>query len=383
MSLSWRGCLSAQPRRDMRKGTVRNLSGSERLQIAYRRSGHAEVGSGGGSLFGKLAGVLVPSPAQPYQQKIRAYRRQAVRALARNSFERVVACLISPKKLLCMQNEAGRRFLFHCFFVPQFAVLETAVSTKLNLDPKDRLPPWWIFEPASYILAFERTFLEIILAGAKQGHVHVGGQTWNLPHQAHGHVDLPKPSMELLLEASAAAALWEARFDEWRASALQSFSYYMSLQSADITTRSDRGKLVSLWGAIEHLSPIPKELLAGIIEQLRREQANYLRVFYGAAAKLQPYRRAGEADLDSWLIEVHPLTIRLAWGHEDLMRIGRQKFRRRTGGLASPAHLRSHMRRLNLRLSPPASKPGIPKRRRRFSKRAARAQARAIQREPA
>jgi len=50
---------------------------------------------------------------------------------SRNSFERVVATVISPKKLLSIENKATRRFLFGCYFAPQFALLETAVSTKL------------------------------------------------------------------------------------------------------------------------------------------------------------------------------------------------------------------------------------------------------------
>ncbi len=109
----------------------------------------------------------------------------------------------------------------------------------------------------------------------------------------------------MFLDAIEATGLWEARFNEWRAAVLQSFKYYMSLQSTDIATRDERGKSVSLWGAIEHETPMPTELIAGIIEQLRREQANYLRLFYGSAARLRPYKRAGEADLDCWLIEVH------------------------------------------------------------------------------
>lgn len=337
---------------------LKKLSGSERLQIAYGRSGQAGVDHSGGSHFGKLVGVLVPTGAPSYGQKVRAYNRQALRVLARNSFERVAAHLISPGKLLSIENQSARRFLFRCFFVPQFAILEIGVSTKLNLDAKDRLPPWWVFEPASYLLAFERTFLEMTLARAKKGRIHVGGQNWEVPSLAHGQLDLPKPSIEVFLEASSEATLWEGRFDQWRTAALQSFKYYMSLQNADIATRDERGKLVSLWGAIEHATPIPKELIAGIIEQLRREQANYLRLFYSAAARLKPYNRAKESDVDSWLIEVHPLTSSYAWDHEDLVRIGRQKFRRRSGGLASPSHLRSHMRRLNLRLSPSASRPG-------------------------
>ena len=88
----------------MIKGTGRKLSGSERLQIANHRSRHADVSPGGGSLFGKLAGMLVPNPARLYEQRIQAYSRQALLALARNSFEQVVASLISPKELRSIQN---------------------------------------------------------------------------------------------------------------------------------------------------------------------------------------------------------------------------------------------------------------------------------------
>ena len=115
----------------MRKGTRGNLSGTERLRIANYLSGHAGRGSPGGALFGQLAGVLVTSDAISGQKKAEIYRRQALRALARNSFERVVAAIISPKKLLSIENKATRRFLFRCYFAPQFVLLETAVSTKL------------------------------------------------------------------------------------------------------------------------------------------------------------------------------------------------------------------------------------------------------------
>src|SRR5260370_26948934 len=118
----------------MRKGTPKTLTGSERLRIANHRSGHAGVGLSGASLFGKVPGMLVPAVAQPYPQKIRAYTRQALGTLARNSFERVAAGLISPTELLSIENPSARRFLFRCFFVPQFALLESSVSTKLNLN---------------------------------------------------------------------------------------------------------------------------------------------------------------------------------------------------------------------------------------------------------
>ncbi|SRR5258706_4432659 len=148
----------------MKKGSVRKLSGSERLHIANQLSGRAEANSGDGTMFGKIPGVLVPNLARSSEQTIQAYGRQAIRGLARNSFERVVASLISPKELLSTQNNAKRRFLFRCFFVPQFAILECGVSRTLNANPKDHLPPWWIFEPASYVLAFERTFLWPLIA---------------------------------------------------------------------------------------------------------------------------------------------------------------------------------------------------------------------------
>jgi hypothetical protein len=352
----------------MSKGT-RKLSGSERLQIANHRSGRVAVGRGGVSLVGKLLGLLVPNllvpnPAQPDEQRIQAYRRQALRALARNSFERVAAGLISPTELLSLDNPSAQRFLFRCFFVPQFAALECSISTKLNSDPNDRLPPWWLFEPASYVLAFERTFLEMALT--RPG-VQLKGQPWKAPATARSPVDLPKPSWEFFLDASSTeAARWEARFDEWRTAALQSFRYYMSLLSADIDTHDSRGAAVSLWGTIEHETPLPKELLAGIREQLRRGERRFLHLFYGSAAKRQPYGRAMEADLDTWLIEIHPLATRYAWRHADLVRIGQQKFQRDTKGLTSPATLRSHMRRLNLKLSPRGSRRGRrPKTRRR------------------
>ena len=115
----------------MIKGTGRKLSGSERLQIANRLSGQADAVPGSGSLIGQLAGILVPHVARSYEQKAEAYRRQALRVLARNSFERVVAAVISPKKLLSIENEVAQRFLFRCYFAPQFALLETAVRTKL------------------------------------------------------------------------------------------------------------------------------------------------------------------------------------------------------------------------------------------------------------
>src|SRR5258707_15401301 len=115
----------------MRKGTGGNLSGTERLRIANYLSGHASRESPGGALFGQLAGELVPNVTTSYAQKAEIYRRQALRALARNSFERLVAAVISPKKLLSNENKATRRFLFGCYLAPQFALLETAVSTKL------------------------------------------------------------------------------------------------------------------------------------------------------------------------------------------------------------------------------------------------------------
>jgi hypothetical protein len=129
MSLSSLCCWSAPPWRDMSKGTTRKLSGSERLQIANHRSGRVAADRGFGSLVGRLLGLLVPNllvpnPEQPDEQRIQAYRRQALRALARNSFERVVADLISPTELLSLDDQSAQRFLFRCFFVPQFAMLE-------------------------------------------------------------------------------------------------------------------------------------------------------------------------------------------------------------------------------------------------------------------
>ena len=166
-------------------------------------------------------GFLVPWDKPDYKKRIAAYKRLALEALARNDFEQAAVRLICPNALLQTEDADARRFLFRCFFVPQsLAALEINAGSKFNLKPGDPLPPWWVFEAASYRLAFERTFLEMVLARAKKGRVEIDGKPWEVPELAERPANVPEPSLEVFLECSSEAAVWEARFDQWRASNL-------------------------------------------------------------------------------------------------------------------------------------------------------------------
>jgi len=115
----------------MRKGTGGNLSGTERLRVAiiFRGTRAANL----------LAVPSLGSLRECSFRTLRCHTRRKQRLTATRhyelwpaiTFERVVAAVISPKKLLSIENEVAQRFLFGCYFAPQFALLETAVRTKL------------------------------------------------------------------------------------------------------------------------------------------------------------------------------------------------------------------------------------------------------------
>lgn len=332
----------------------RPLTASQRLAVAQSLMGRQH--SFPGVLRGLKGKLLVRVPRRIANPTV------DLRSLARGPFEKAVAQIWSrypPPELLKLEDPNARRFLFRCYLVPEFAAVEIRVGRYLDPSSTEKLPPWWLYEPATYLLASERMSLEGFLRRAKNGKVEFDGETWKVPQRPQKNANLPERTLDWLLDDSLDVVQMEERFDQWRGAEMQSFKYYMAANSSDIAKHAGVRSDAALLGAIQRLTPFPEGIVGYVIAHMRKLRKECEQTFYASAAKSPKNTRLKDVALDTWLIEVHPLTYRYSWQFHTLLEVARLKFKSRTGALTSPDHLRSHMRRLNLKLAPDAGKAGM------------------------
>lgn len=144
--------------------------------------------------------------------------------MAKGPVERAAAFyLLKTKSQFLNQTTdlAHREFLFRCVYVPLYSLAVIRYGT-VYLG----VPPLLLHQYTAYNLAFERLLLEIIFVRKL--------------HRIKKK-DRPKKLTDFFIKPPGGYAVWQRRFEEWRASIIKSHAHFMSKQAPDIKGAAGRG----------------------------------------------------------------------------------------------------------------------------------------------
>jgi hypothetical protein len=260
-------------------------------------------------------------------------------SLARNPLEQSAALYyqnVQPKYLDGYILPGQRQFLFRCLYVPVFckAVIQHVVK-------REGQPRYWLWQHGTYLLAFERLLLEMHLRKA---------------------IDLKAGVLNALVEPSLDRRYWHRRFNQWREAARASYRHFIQKKSPQIR-KSVYAQAAHL-GTMQNLSggQLPGELFSTMLERINANP-DAVAALKKTAGKTKP-ARWGEAELDTWLLEIWPLVTEYGWNYFDISLVANEKWDKTDPGAYESAEKFSDRckKMLNLRLSPRGqSKQGRPK----------------------
>lgn len=243
----------------------------------------------------KRATALVASQPQPSVALVKPA------SLAKNSLERAAALFlqkIQPDYLAGYVQPRHRQFMFRCVYVPLFckAVIEWQVR-------QEGAPKYWLWQHGTYLLAFERTLVEM---------------------RSRKAIKLDDGVLNAFADPYLDYRYWLRRFDQWRAAASASYRYFIQKQSPQIRKSAQRG--AAYLGTIKNLcgGDLPKNLFVGMLARINSD-ASAAVAFNKIVKKIKP-ARWGEPALDTWLIEIWPLVTEYGWNYHDVWRVGNEKW---------------------------------------------------------
>lgn len=296
-----------------------------------------------------VPGILLPRP-----KTLRV--KLDLTGCARTGLEKAIArsmAFAPPEPLLRERNPDRQRLLFRAYYVPTIAAALIGASRGLDAKSKKWEPPWWLIDHAVHLVAFERMFLEEGLcseSSSRRAAVSL--------RRTDTIEDLPQPTSDCFPHDSDQIRHLEARLEEWRHYSWRSVKLYFGIIAhRKIAKLPEPQVFGALMGAVQKLTPLPAEALPPLVSQLQKSGRDTEQWFRRVASEIAPDNRRNNYELDTWLIEVHPLTLRLNWRHHNLFSLVPSKFKKE--GLTEEK-LRNRMRDLRLRLSAKASRAGKP-----------------------
>ncbi len=239
-------------------------------------------------------------------------------------------------------TDAEQEFVFRCFYVPQFAIIEVGGATRLY-----GVPPFQVWEAAGYLLAHERTHLEMVVEATKAGFNTYSDDNWERPGKAADFADLPLPNLGWFLHPPGDRAWWGLRFEQWRVAAVEAFLYYIRMKCKDMVNQPRGLAKAAFLGTLEHYTASPASLIGEVIKSVKADR-QARKLFYKNAYEPQEETDWREPELDTWLIEIWPLAMRHDWNYTDVWVVAKKKF----GSIELLGHsdqVRERCRKLGLR----------------------------------
>lgn len=162
----------------------------------------------------------------------------------RNQFEKLAAEYwdrVDLKPLSACQDAQATEFLFQCVYLPLFAALQIELITRtIPGDTK-----FWLYQPATYLIAWERMHLEMVLSLTRKARNSYRGVPWEKPVDLRSFDALPKPTMKWFLEPPSERSHWLRRLDQWREAAEKSFFNSLASVNPDVVDLGEE-RLVGL-----------------------------------------------------------------------------------------------------------------------------------------
>lgn len=258
-------------------------------------------------------------------------------AMARNPLERAAALSLANTAPIFLEGRGSleqRLFLFRTMMVPVFCrmIINRVVD-------QEKGPKYWLWEHATYALAFERMLLEM---------------------QVHRPIISGETVLDYLANPARDHRFWIERFDQWRESAGASYNHFIKKVRPEI--KDSAMPSVAHLKAMRDLSgSLPENLFGSILSRLQNDPVASLEL---NRAKVRKPARWGEREVDTWLIEIWPLVTGYGWNYSDILQVADAKWENSdTGALKSVRDLKDRCKKmLNLKLSPRGqAKQGRPK----------------------
>ena len=277
---------------------------------------------------------------------------------ARNPFENLAAEYwdrVDLKPLSACQDEQERGFLFKCVYVPLFAALRIdLINRTVAGDTK-----FWLYEPATYLNAWERMHLEMVLSLTCKPENTYRGVAWEKPFSVRSFNDLPKPTMEWFLRPPGERSHWIARLDEWRKAAEKSFLNFLASVNPQIDAWGAKElKNAAVAGTIQRLSAFPPRILGKVLASFAQSRDRALEVFFKDSTKPAVPNTSFYPKLDGWLVEFWPSIWERKWKYRHVSRIAARKFNRIDKQATAPSGIEARCDRLELKLHPSARRGG-------------------------
>jgi hypothetical protein len=272
-----------------------------------------------------------------------------------NSFEKAAAWFynqLPPEPLLSCNDPEKAKFLFQGYYCGLFAKILIRWFTEQS---QGVTPPLWLIDPAAYLIALERTHLEMVLMTTKNPTNTFNGSTWEKPLDSEEISMLPKPIVEWFSNPPRDLNYWSSRFQIWRRAALDSYLYWVSTWCEDTILLPPSLSKAALLGAIQNRSRFPSGFVDDLLQHLEPIHEDALAVFYKNAAEPKAIYR-GLTKIDTWLIEVWPLVVLQKWNYMTISKIAKKRFR----GMAPPyAGIIARCEKLNLKLHSSLRRGGV------------------------
>lgn len=277
---------------------------------------------------------------------------------AQNSFEKVAAHFynqIPPEPLRSCQDFFKAKFLFQCFYVPLFARIE------IEKFKENGQPPLWLFESATYLIAMERTQLEMVLSVTSVTSQQINfynGFKWGKPTSLSHFAELPKPDIEWFLNPPGDMPYWNRRLIEWRNAANKSFRHWVGTWCKDTLELSRKLADAAFAGALFHNSPLPPSpLLDNQIRYIAKSQPGAIRAFLKNFAQPEPSRDR-DAEIECWLLEIWPIVVEQKWKYPKISEVAIKKFPRKDRSSLMAGGIEAKCEALQLKLHESQRKGG-------------------------
>ena len=300
--------------------------------------------------------------AHPKALKARE-RRQEYYDFAQNSLERIASGSI--EKLFGVQILSGypvpqRRFLFRCYWVPKFCIeVLKAAGDRVNEGP-----PLWLWEHATYLVAYERLTWEMLQQISPRESTCRRRISQPTTSEARALKSPPPTCVDWFESPAAGFDFWNMRFDAWREAAARSFRYYQGHNCQESSDKNDANAQAALAGYIQGRTPLPPRAARKIQNQLAEIGAD-LAFYYRNREAPKPTQfgldnlfectaqtppATSSLALDTWLHEIWPLVESEGWLYPDLVDLIARKADKWKALVSNTEQCRTRCKKLCLRL---------------------------------
>lgn len=222
--------------------------------------------------------------------------------------------------------------------MPLFCCAELAF-----FDQSAEKVPIWLWERATYVLALERTCLELLIrwkirvSRSRSGEPEPQLADWRR-----------RPLVKWFDKAPEGYIFWLRRFHDWRNSARKSFLYYIGKHAPDTRHFDPTVRWPAFLGMMQKFFDLPVSVFGGMLDKLASDPWA-AEIFQRNAHKRESHL-TGLA-LNTWLIEIWPLVTTYHWTYSDVLLTAGAKFASSSNSLKTVSQIEDRCKSLELYLS--------------------------------